>query len=369
MNKHQTAPIIAVAMSGGVDSSVAAALLLEQGHSIFGVTMRLPQARELLDGAQHAPESEEPAYLRDAQRAADILGIRLLVVDVRQAFRERIIQYFCEEYVAGRTPNPCVVCNPLIKFGLLFDHSAAAGAERLATGHYVKAEYQAASGRYLLRAASDAAKDQSYFLYRLSQAQLARAIFPLGGMTKADIRERAKYFGLTHVAEKAESQENCFVANQSYQAFLQQFLSSRPKAGKILDTQGHEVGTHQGIHLFTIGQRKGLGVAFGSPRYVVEIRPDANAVVIGENHDLFASRFAVKQVNLIAVERLREPLRCRVKIRYRHAAAPATVLPTAQPDEVLVALDEAQRAVTPGQSAVFYNEDVLIGGGVIERTE
>ena len=359
---------IAVAMSGGVDSAVAAALLLQAGYDIFGLTMRLP-AHELLDAATPPDVGEEPPYVRDARHVAEHLGIALHVVDIRQQFREQIVRYFCEEYYAGRTPNPCVYCNPTIKFGTLFEYAKTLGAEGFATGHYVKCDYHAAYRRYVLRAASNAAKDQSYFLYRLSQEQLARSLFPLGGMTKEEVRRAAHTFGLKEAAEKSESQEICFITDQSYQQFLKMYSASHPNMpGNIIDTSGNALGQHQGIHLYTIGQRKGLGVALGSPRYVVELNPETNTVVIGENDELFTSRFSVHDVNMIAFEQLAAPLACQVKIRYRNAATPATVLPGEIPGEAAVMLQQPQRAVTPGQSAVFYDGDIVLGGGIIERT-
>lgn len=363
-----TSPI-AIAMSGGVDSSVAAALLREEGYRVIGLTMRLPQAHDLFDAGLHSTADDEPHYIHDARRVAEHLGIAHHVVDIRQEFRDQIIRYFREEYYAGRTPNPCVFCNPSIKFGTLFEHAQSLGAEGMATGHYVKCEYHTAYRRYVLRAASNVAKDQSYFLYRLSQEQLARSLFPLGGMTKEEVRHTARVFGLRDAAEKSDSQEICFVTEQSYQQFLETYFASATNmSGHIVDTSGRVLGEHQGIHLYTIGQRKGLGVALGSPRYVVELNADTKTVIIGENQELFTSRFSVRDMNFVAIEHLSAPLNCQVKIRYRNAATPATILPGDTPEEATVILRQPQRAVTPGQSAVFYDDDIVIGGGIIERT-
>jgi len=359
---------IAVAMSGGVDSSVTAALLLREGYTIFGLTMRLPKAQEFFAESPLSGVNEEPPYIRDARRTAENLGIPLHIVDIREQFQEQIIRYFCEEYYAGRTPNPCVYCNPMIKFGALFEYAQSLGAQGLATGHYVKREYHNIYRRYVLRAASNAAKDQSYFLYRLSQEQLARSLFPLGGMTKDEVRQAARMFGLKELAEKSESQEICFISEQSYQQFLDAYFpAGKDLSGRITDTSGRVLGTHQGIHLYTIGQRKGLGVALGSPRYVVELNPETNTVVIGENQELFTERFSVRDLTMMALERLSAPLHCQVKIRYRNAATPAVVLPGETPEEAIIELEQPQRAVTPGQSAVFYDGDVVLGGGIIER--
>ena len=358
---------VAVAMSGGVDSSVATALLQEQGYPLLGVTMRLPEAFELKQaGAAVFSETPSPSYIADARLAAEKLGIPHIVVDVRQTFQEQIVAYFCAEYRAGRTPNPCVFCNPQIKFGFLFEHVQRYDVRLLATGHYVQKTYRQETQRYALQASNNTAKDQSYFLYRLTQAQLAHAIFPLANLSKAAIRQKARELGLRHVAEKAESQENCFLAGQRYQQFLEDYLpSDMNPPGLIVDTTGRVLGEHQGIHHYTIGQRRGLGVALGSPRYVVAIHPETQTVVIGANHELFSRKFRVTHLNFMAIERLTEPITVQVKIRYRHAATPATIVPGDRDDEVLVVLEQPQRAVTPGQSAVFYDGDLVVGGGVI----
>lgn len=345
-------PPVAVAMSGGVDSSVAAALLMEQGYPVIGVTMQLFQ---------------DPRNIDDAKATADKLSIPHYVYDFRQEFQEQIIRYFCDEYAAGRTPNPCVFCNPRLKFGLLFEKARGVGAQVFATGHYVRILYDEVNSRYLLKAATTKTKDQSYFLYRLSQEQLARTLFPLATMTKDQIREKARILGFDHVAEKVESQENCFVMDQSYQQFLEKTLPPEAKKpGPIVDTQGNVLGEHRGIYLYTIGQRRGLGIALGSPRYVVAIHPETNTVVIGENSDLFTSQFLVGDLNFIAIDQLIFPMNCQVKIRYRNAATPACLVPGDSPDEVNVIFETSQRAVTPGQSAVWYQDDIVLGGGIIK---
>ncbi|PID56286.1 tRNA 2-thiouridine(34) synthase MnmA [candidate division KSB3 bacterium] len=357
---------VAIAMSGGVDSSTAAALLKAEGYSVFGVTMRLPQADEYRESSASCDEAV--SEIRDARKTADILGIQHIVADLRKEFREQIIAYFCDEYQQGRTPNPCVLCNPQIKFGRLFEEAHKHGAERLATGHYVNIDYLPGSKRYALRTAENRAKDQSYFLYRLTQEQLARSIFPLAGLTKDAIRQKARAAGLAHVAEKAESQENCFIGDRGYQNFLKAHLPpASQRRGPIVDTQGNVLGEHEGIHLYTIGQRRGLGIALGGPRYVVDIRPDSNTLVIGENHELFTSEFLVHSVNWMSLPGLTEAMECRVKIRYRSIAAPAVIMPGGHSDEVNVIFQQPQRAVTRGQSAVFYDNDTVIGGGIIAR--
>lgn len=367
---QQTRSLIAVAMSGGVDSSVAAVLLQEQGYPLIGITMRLPEPHELHHSTTAADRTSSfPSYIEDARLVAEKLRIKHFVVDVRKTFKEQVVDYFCTEYHHGRTPNPCVICNPQIKFGTLLEYAQSCGADLLATGHYVQILYKQQTRRYVLQASDNTAKDQSYFLYRLTQEQLAHAIFPLASLTKEAIRQKARELDLHRIAEKAESQENCFLAGQRYQEFLEDYLPSGINSpGPIVDTDGQIVGEHQGIHHYTIGQRRGLGVALGSPRYVVAIRPETHTVVIGENHELFSSKFLVTNLNFMTIERVTEPISVHVKIRYRHTAAPATIFPTDAQDEVLVVLEHPQRAVTPGQSAVFYDDDLVLGGGIIQTS-
>jgi tRNA-specific 2-thiouridylase len=310
---------------------------------------------------------QHPQNIADAKIAADKLGIPHYVCDFRQEFQDQIIRYFCQEYTAGRTPNPCVFCNPQIKFGLLFEKVKEFGAHLMATGHYVKVDYDESTQRYLLRSATTSAKDQSYFLYRLTQEQLARSLFPLASMTKEMIRHKARALNLEHVAAKAESQENCFVGGQSYQQFLEEYLTPEmKKPGPIVDTTGKVLGQHQGIYLYTIGQRRGLGIALGTPKYVAAIQPEKNTIVIGEDADLFTQEFFVRDLNFIAIDRLTAPMQVEVKIRYRNPATPARIIPGNHHDEVKVILKTPQRAVTPGQSAVFYQDDIVVGGGIIQ---
>ena len=344
---------IAVAMSGGVDSSVAAAMAAEQGHEVVGLFMRM-----VGDSPRGALVPWDPA---DAQRVADQLGIRLEVLDFEPQL-EALIAYFCSQYDAGRTPNPCVLCNKWLKFGRLLTHARALGVERLATGHYVRLACE--RGRWLLRRGLDASKDQSYMLAGLQQGQLARALFPLGDYRKDDVRRMAREHGLP-IHEREESQDICFLPDRDYVALLRERIGERLAPGPILDTSGRVVGKHKGCQCFTIGQRRGLRVALGTPRYVVRIDRAANAVVIGTREELRRSTMMVSQINWIAFERPAEPFEAAVQIRYNHAPTAALVEPL--PDGgARVAFHEPETGVTPGQAAVFYHNDLLLGGGWIE---
>ncbi len=330
-------------MSGGVDSSTVAALLKEAGHEVVGLFMRL---------------AAEPA---DAQRVAEHLGIAFEAVDFA-AEREALIAYLCAEYDAGRTPNPCVACNRWNKFGRLLDHARALGCERLATGHYVRLAER--GGRLVLRRGLDPAKDQSYVLSRLTQEQLAGALFPLGELRKEDVRRIARERGLP-VHESKESQDICFVPGRNYLAVLRERMADRIRPGPILDTSGRVLGEHPGCQGFTIGQRQGLRVALGSPRYVVRIDRAANAVVIGTREELERTAMRVSDVNWMAFAEPPERIEAAVQIRYNHTPVPAAIEP--QPDGgARVAFARPESAITPGQAAVFYDGDTVLGGGWIE---
>ena len=337
---------IAIGLSGGVDSSTAAHLLLQQGYDVTGIILRLK------------PDSLADADIADARRIADALGIKLHVLDRREIFRKSVIEPFVSEYLAARTPNPCVECNAAIKFGVMLDYALEIGCDGIATGHYAKIEEK--DGRFLLRR-SESAKDQSYFLYRLNQFQLAHSMFPLEGMEKEKIREIAEKADLP-VAKKGDSQEICFVPNDDYIAYLTAMGISSPK-GNFIDKSGNILGTHSGIINYTIGQRKGLG-AFGKPMFVTGINAADNTVTIGENGSQYSRGLVADRLNFIAVEELTEPMRADVKIRFRAKEQPATVTPNGD-GTVTVIFDEPQRSVTPGQGAVFYDGDIIIGGGRI----
>jgi tRNA-uridine 2-sulfurtransferase len=353
---------VVVAMSGGVDSSVAAVLLKEQGFDVVGATMRLWSEED-----DHATDRCCSAFdVDDARRVAGQLKIPHYVFDLREAFEREVVRYFCEEYGRGRTPNPCVVCNRTIKFGLLLEKAGELGAELLATGHYARTHFDARGelpGRHGLRKGADPGKDQSYFLFALNQEQLGRCLFPVGDYRKDEVRRKAADLGL-RVHDKAESQEVCFIREPSYHAFLARRLTNPAEAGPILDRRGTVLGRHKGIPFYTIGQRRGLGVPYGKPLYVIELDRGRNAVVVGEAGETERRQFVVEEVNWIAFGESPGVLKTEVKIRYRHPGCRATVssLPGGK---AAVELDIPQKAITPGQAAVFYDGEAVLGGGWI----
>jgi tRNA-specific 2-thiouridylase len=363
---------IAVAMSGGVDSSTVAAMLVGQGRAVVGLTMQLWNQRRL---PELAPESAtgrccsiDDVY--DARRVAEQIGIPYYVVNFEGEFEERVVKPFVAEYLAGRTPIPCTLCNNFIKFDRFLEMADAVGAWQVATGHYARVRHDERSGRYQLLRAADPAKDQTYFLFGLTQAQLARTLFPLGEMAKPAVRELARGFDLA-VAEKGDSQEICFVPNGDYAAFLSAYMKEtgvpEPAThGEIVTSDGRTLGEHAGVHHFTVGQRRGLGIATGEPLYVIRTDPATQRVTVGGDEELRRGSFFACEVNWVSIAAPEEPIAATVKIRNKHQAAPATLQPTGEPGRIEVIFAEPQRAVTPGQAAVFYDADLVLGGGWIE---
>lgn len=353
---------VLLGMSGGVDSSVAGYLLREQGYDVVGVTMKVwPQ--DCISRAED--KCCGPQAVADARGVAHSLGIPHYVVDEADQFEQTVINYFASEYQAGRTPNPCVMCNEKLKFGNLWGKAQALGCDYIATGHYAIIEHHA--DRAVLRKGIDPRKDQSYFLFSLRQPQLRRALTPLGKMLKPQIREIAHSLCLK-VADKIDSQEICFVPGNDYKAFLRSHLGeSKFHCGEIYDVDGNFVAEHEGIELFTIGQRKGLPGGSAKPRYVVDLDPETNRVIVGDVDDLVVDEFEVDRVNWIELNRSNQVVDVTVKIRYNHPETAATLTPV-ENGRARIRLHEPQKAVTPGQAAVFYNGDIVLGGGWICRS-
>lgn len=353
---------VLVAMSGGVDSSVAAALLVEAGYECIGVTMQL--------WPEDLPVENESgccsiSAVEDARRVANKLGIPYYVLNFADTFTEEVIDRFASEYLEGRTPNPCIVCNERVKFGTFLEKSLELGCDFVATGHYASVEWDAARERYVLRRGKDRHKDQSYTLYGLNQEQLSRTLLPLGRFEKAEVRRLAENFDLI-TAKKPDSQEICFVPSGDYRGFIERYAPESVRPGDIVDLEGNTLGQHRGIAFYTIGQRKGLGIAHTEPLYVVRLDAENNRVVVGPKEAVQGLRLLAQPVNFISVPRLEEPMRVVCKIRYRASETPATIHPG--PDgSVITEFDEPESAITPGQSVVWYDGDLVVGGGIIER--
>jgi tRNA-specific 2-thiouridylase len=363
---------VAVAMSGGVDSSVVAGMLRARGENVIGLTMQLWNQRRLPEIQSVAATgrccSLDDVY--DARGVAQMLGIPYYVVNFEDRFEEQVVKPFVAEYLAGRTPIPCTLCNNFIKFDQFLEMAEGVGASRIATGHYAQNRWNPDSGRWEMLRGVDHGKDQTYFLFGLTQQQLARTEFPLGGMQKADVRELARALNIP-TAAKPDSQEICFVPNGDYAAFIaayfrEQGIEPGEAAGELVTSAGKVVGGHAGVHHFTVGQRRGLGVAAGEPLYVITTEPETRRVVIGRNEELLRGSMRVREVNWISMAPPREPVRAAIKIRNKHTPAAATIVPGTNSTRVEVTFDDPQRAVTPGQGAVFYAGEVVLGGGWIE---
>ncbi len=363
--------LVAVAMSGGVDSSAVAALLQQQGRAVVGLTMQLWNQRRLPELQGHGPAQHRCCSLDDvydAKAVAQHLNFPHYVVNFEEQFEARVVRPFVDQYLAGRTPIACTNCNTEVKFEPLLRMARQIGAERLATGHYARIRKNDATGRYELLCARDESKDQTYFLWGLSQEQLSRSDFPLGELTKEEVRALARRASLP-VAEKPESMELCFVPTRNYVQFIHAYsqergISLQNSEGEIVNESGEVIARHNGVHNFTIGQRKGLGFAAGKPLYVLSIDPAKNRVVVGEDDALRTAAFEVEDVNWVSCEKPSAPVRAFVKIRHKHEPAPATVEAVAE-NRARITFDSPQRAITPGQAAVFYDGEIVLGGGWI----
>lgn len=353
---------VVVGMSGGVDSSVAAYLLKEQGYEVIGVTMRLWQ--EDSDREETGKECCSLSAVSDAKRVADAVGIPFYVMNFKDSFKENVVDYFVEEYIHGRTPNPCIACNRYVKWESLLKRSLEIGADYIATGHYARVVTRE-NNRYAVAVSKTAKKDQTYALYNLTQEQLSRTLMPVGEYTKEEIRAIADRIGLP-VAEKPDSQEICFIPDHDPASFIARMAGERtPSGGNFVTSDGKVLGEHRGIVHYTVGQRKGLRLAMGKPVFVTGIRPDTNEVVIGEEHEVFTKELTAGQVHCMGVPKFKDGMRFLTKIRYAHPGAMASVF-SGENDTLRVVFDQPQRAVTPGQSVVFYEDGCIAGGGVIQ---
>ena len=350
-----------IAMSGGVDSSVTAQIMSKEGYECVGCTMCLFD--DDMIGKNISDGCGSPENTKDAKSVTDSIGINHHIFHYEQQFKDKVIEPFVKTYEQGYTPNPCIECNRWMKFGYLFDQMKKLGCDCLATGHYARTDYDSSTGRYLLKKALDDTKDQSYVLYTLTQYQLEHIRFPLGNMTKDHTRQVAYENGFKN-ADRKDSQDICFVPDGDYVAFMERYRNKHYPEGDFVDRNGNVLGRHKGYVHYTIGQRKGLGVAAGHPIFVVDIDPVNNRVILGENEELFKSELIANDINLISVSKIEGDMRVKAKIRYRHKEQPATVTQIGE-DTIRVVFDEPQRAITKGQAVVMYDGDVVVGGGTI----
>ncbi len=365
MNKQKT---VVVAMSGGVDSSVAALLLHEQGYTVIGITMKLWDYEQVGGNINQESGCCSLSSFNDAREICVSMGIPHYILNFSREFHQEVVGDFIDEYLAGRTPNPCVQCNTKIKWKTLVDKAQELGADYISTGHYARTMFNSSRNRYELLRARDKNKDQSYALWGIRQSSLARTIFPLGHLTKPEVRELARKYNLS-TAEKKESQEICFIPDNNYHRLLRSVhpdLDKRVGKGTMVDIEGNVVGQHQGYPFYTIGQRKGLGGGFSEPVYVINIDVEKNNITIGNKKTLYCQKFIADQVNLISFEKIDQPTEAQIKIRYNDDGHPGIIYPL-EDDKVRIEFEKPQLSVTPGQSAVFYSGETLIGGGIIER--
>jgi tRNA-specific 2-thiouridylase len=365
-------PLVVVAMSGGVDSSLAAFLLSQEGYQVVGISMKLWDFREVGGESDADGRCCSLEALSDARAVCQSIGIPHYVLDLREDFKREVISNFVREYAKGRTPNPCIICNTKIKWQSLWRKAESLGASFISTGHYAQIRREEKLKRFFLLKGTDPRRDQSYALWGLSQEDLSGTIFPLGELTKKQVRILAKEHHLK-VADREESQEICFVTDDDYARFIKDWKEEKSpgsfgeiKPGPIFDLKGKKLGEHKGISFYTVGQRRGLRVATGIPLYVVRINADRNAIYVGENKELFESSFVVTNVNWIAFDSLEKQTDCEIKIRYQHVPQKGKIYPLTD-DQVMVKFNEPERAITPGQSAVFYQGEVVLGGGIIDK--
>jgi len=358
-----TKETVVVAMSGGVDSSVAAVLLHEEGYNVIGITMKLWDFEQVGGNINHESGCCSISSFNDARSICVNLGFPHYILNFSQEFHKNVVEGFIDEYLAGRTPNPCVQCNTKIKWDTLIERSKELGADFIATGHYARTSKSPDTGRFELYRAKDKNKDQAYALWGIRQPSLAKTLFPLGEYSKPQVRELAKKFGLS-TAEKPESQEICFVPDNNYHRLLQS-RNSNISSGDMIDTSGKVIGRHDGIPFYTIGQRKGLGGGFKKPMYVVDINAEKNLITIGDQQALLSDEFIIDEINLIGISKVKEKINCEIKIRYNDDGHAGSIFPE-EDGSIRVKFDKPQKSVTPGQSAVFFQDDNVLGGGIIK---